>query len=189
MRPYSSQNQKKSTSSRADATNNKRNIIVNARKLFTEEGPDVSLSAIAKAAKVSRATFYRNFSTKQELINAIFHFNLDLLQQYAEKVKDNDNNFYLLLEVIAQQQVAFHPLIGLVNREDVALFQKLISIFEPAVTEAKSKGLLRSDFALQKDLPMLITMIGGSFTHTHNKQSQKAVSKRALQLLVEGIRK
>lgn len=189
MRKYSSQQKKRVKSVRSDAQHNYSRIIVAARKEISKNGPDISLSSIIKSAKVSRATFYRNFATKQALVNAIFHYNLDLLIQYADKINEKDTAFFLLLETVIQQNDVFHPLISFVDRSDRALLEKLKTAFEPSVTKAKRAHLIRQDFSIDEDLSLLITMVGGAYTYAQSDQQNNAISQRAIQLLMEGIRK
>jgi AcrR family transcriptional regulator len=53
---------------RADARANRAALLESAARLFTEQGPDVALDAIARDAGVSIATLYRNFPSREELV-------------------------------------------------------------------------------------------------------------------------
>ena len=56
---------------RADAERNRRRLLAAAAQLFREQGLDVGVAEIAQCAGVGRATLFRNFPTKQDLIAAI----------------------------------------------------------------------------------------------------------------------
>lgn len=55
---------------RADAQRNREKILTAAVRVFTEEGLDAHLERIARAAGVGTATLYRNFPTREALIEA-----------------------------------------------------------------------------------------------------------------------
>jgi AcrR family transcriptional regulator len=57
---------------RADAQRNHDRIIGAAHEAFAELGLEVSMEEIARRAQVGAATLYRRFSSKQELLRAIF---------------------------------------------------------------------------------------------------------------------
>ena len=70
---------------RADARRNLRRILAAAEELFAEEGPGVSIDAIARRAGVGVGTVYRRFPTKAALGEAIV---LDHLSGVAEGVAE-----------------------------------------------------------------------------------------------------
>lgn len=55
---------------RADAERNRARVLQAARTLFTERGDDVQLPEVARAAGVGVGTVYRNFPTREALIEA-----------------------------------------------------------------------------------------------------------------------
>lgn len=56
---------------RADAMQRRQNIIRTASRVMAEHGGDVALETIASASGVGIATLYRNFRSREELIDAI----------------------------------------------------------------------------------------------------------------------
>lgn len=75
---------------RADARRNRERLLAAARDAFTPTGDaapaeaEVSLEAIARAAGVGIGTLYRNFPTRQDLIAALYHRELDDVVAAAE---------------------------------------------------------------------------------------------------------
>ncbi|MGP3985800.1 TetR/AcrR family transcriptional regulator [Streptomyces sp. 3N207] len=57
---------------RADARRNRNKILAAAVRVFAEEGLDTHLDRVAKAAGVGSATLYRNFPTRETLIEAVY---------------------------------------------------------------------------------------------------------------------
>jgi AcrR family transcriptional regulator len=57
---------------RTDAQRNRDNILAAAVRVFTEEGLDAHFSRIAREAGVGTGTLYRNFPTRETLIEAAY---------------------------------------------------------------------------------------------------------------------
>jgi AcrR family transcriptional regulator len=57
---------------RADAARNYDKLLTAARDAFTSEGEDASLEGIARRANVGIGTLYRNFPTRQALLEAVY---------------------------------------------------------------------------------------------------------------------
>ncbi len=149
--------------------------------------PDISLTHIAREAGVSRTTVYRNFLDKASLIMAIFHYNLDLLEKYANRIKKDDEEcFMTLLASTVNLQVRFHALIPYLP-DDKTLTNRLTAIFSEPVTKAMEAGELRPDFKINEDLTLLITMLGSSMLYTPQKEKRSRI-KRAFKLVMEGIK-
>lgn len=71
-------------SKRADAVRNRVKIMDTARELITEQGPEVGMNDIARAAGVAVGTLYRHFPTKTDLIAAVVTEHIDRLATAAE---------------------------------------------------------------------------------------------------------
>src|SRR3712207_7727677 len=57
---------------RADARRNFDALIAAARDVFSEQGVSASLEDVARRAGVGIGTLYRNFPTRQELVEAVY---------------------------------------------------------------------------------------------------------------------
>jgi AcrR family transcriptional regulator len=57
---------------RADAARNYDKLLAAALEAFTTEGEDASLEGIARRAEVGIGTLYRNFPTRQALLEAVY---------------------------------------------------------------------------------------------------------------------
>ncbi|MFJ8622308.1 TetR/AcrR family transcriptional regulator [Kitasatospora sp. NPDC093550] len=57
---------------RADARRNRDKILAAAVRVYAEDGLDARMEHIAKAAGVGSATLYRNFPTREALIEAVY---------------------------------------------------------------------------------------------------------------------
>lgn len=57
---------------RADARRNREKILATAAQMFAAEGLEVHLERIAKEAGVGTGTLYRNFPTRETLVEAVY---------------------------------------------------------------------------------------------------------------------
>lgn len=71
---------------RADAARNFDAILAAAREVFTEKGSDGPLEEVARRAGVGVATVYRNFPTREALIEAVYVAEVDQVCEYAEEM-------------------------------------------------------------------------------------------------------
>lgn len=172
---------------RADSIQNKEVIVTTAIQLFQRRGIDISLTEIAKEANVSRMTFYRHFSDKNAIVLAVFQHNLKELDKYAQQLQDNDDAFYFLLKKVLIQRVEYHNFLPYIDAEGQVLTSSmLIEIFEKPIQRAKEKKLLRNDFSGERDLLLLISMMGGAVTYIQTLD--KTAIERTLELITDGIK-
>ncbi len=68
---------------RADALRNYEKLIAAAREAFAESGSSTSLEEIARRAQVGIGTLYRNFPTRQALLEAVYVDEVDALCRTA----------------------------------------------------------------------------------------------------------
>lgn len=94
---------------RADARRNRRRLLEAAQTLFRERGLDVSVAEIAEAAGVGRGTLFRNFASKEDLIEAIVAERMYEAAVYGEQLLDAENPgdalFDFLAHMVGRQQL------------------------------------------------------------------------------------
>jgi AcrR family transcriptional regulator len=71
---------------RADAQRNRTRLLEAAVRAFSQDGPDVTLDAIAKDACVGIGTLYRHFPTRESLVEAAYRNELDRLCDAATEL-------------------------------------------------------------------------------------------------------
>src|SRR5689334_6341065 len=71
---------------RADAARNRDKLLSAAVELFAEQGPDVSLEAVAKHAGVGIGTLYRHFPTRDALLEAAYRNEVAHLSEAADEL-------------------------------------------------------------------------------------------------------
>ncbi|WP_329252038.1 TetR/AcrR family transcriptional regulator [Streptomyces sp. NBC_01478] len=70
---------------RKDQVRNRRRLLDAAGLAFAEQGPDLSIEAIARTAGVGATTFYRHFATKDDLVLQLLEDLARGAYQVAEK--------------------------------------------------------------------------------------------------------
>jgi AcrR family transcriptional regulator len=68
---------------RSDAVRSRRKIIEAATTLIAEQGPDVSMDAIARSADVGSATLYRHFPNRAAVLDELFTERTTVLCDHA----------------------------------------------------------------------------------------------------------
>lgn len=76
---------RRTRATRHDALQNRDRVIQAACKVFAEIGVDAQMTDIAKAADVGVATLYRNFPTKEDLINSVLLDEMARVQHLVEE--------------------------------------------------------------------------------------------------------
>jgi AcrR family transcriptional regulator len=71
---------------RADAERNRDKILAAARTAFADPEAEISMAEISRRAGVGMATLYRNFSGRQELLEALYTEEVNAICQAAETV-------------------------------------------------------------------------------------------------------
>ncbi|HEY1778452.1 MAG TPA: helix-turn-helix domain-containing protein [Solirubrobacteraceae bacterium] len=75
---------------RADALRNYEALIAAAREAFAEGGTSTSLEEIARRAGVGIGTLYRNFPSRQDLLEAVYVGEVEALCQSAEELSGRE---------------------------------------------------------------------------------------------------
>jgi AcrR family transcriptional regulator len=66
---------------RADARRNHERVLAAAVEVFTEHGLDATIPQVAERAGVGKATVYRSYPTKADLVRAIAQLHVDWLRE------------------------------------------------------------------------------------------------------------
>src|SRR6476659_8201281 len=75
---------------RADAARNYDKLLAAAREAFTSQGADASLEGIARRADVGIGTLYRNFPTRQALLEAVYFEEVEGICRAAQEFEGLD---------------------------------------------------------------------------------------------------
>lgn len=160
---------------RKDAVARRRAILTAAELVFAEKGLDVPLEEICEAAGVGRATLYRNFENRIELVRAIMSNNLDKLEVIAVGPEPPDQSIVDYLSEVLDQLVRTGGLVYLIQNDsqyserftrqlDLMLSRLVQTTFRSdldanivaLVVNMMSGGLLQKSFAERQQVAPLI---------------------------------
>lgn len=174
------------------AAHNRDELLNAAEEIFRKQGVHVPLQAIIDHAGVGRATFYRNFADRKALIAALLERAIARLEQKAEALSVYPDGFIRLIEGHVNQLPHLVVLIDywrIIDRQDpimLNIYERRDKALQPLIDQAIRHQLCRDDLTPQ-DFGMITAILGASF-QGHQAADQVRLAKRAIQLLLNGIR-
>ena len=175
---------------RADARRNYDKLIGAAREAFTEEGGSASLEEIARRAGVGIGTLYRNFPTRQDLLEAVYVEEVEAVCQTAEDLMGEPPWEALVawlhrfLAYIVTKQALAQELFSYLGR-DADVFRGCRTAFYAAgdklLLRAQEVGVVRTDVSIDDEV-MLVAGIS-KMPSTSPEQIT-----RVLDIALEGLR-
>jgi AcrR family transcriptional regulator len=139
---------------RSDALRNRRALLDAAAEVLCERGLDVPVTEIAQRAGVGRATLFRNFPSKQDLIAAIVVMRMqDAVRAGRELLLGPDHGeavFGFIAEIFGRQQMDRALFEGvadafLANAEIRAAYEEVIAVLDDLLAAAKEAGVVRPE--------------------------------------------
>lgn len=150
---------------RADARRNFDALISAAREAFAEHGTDASLEDIARRAGVGIGTLYRNFPSRDALVEAVYVAEVEKLVAAAHQVAELEP--WTAIEQWVQHFIGFvgtkKALIAVLNRESDALISCRGAMYDsgaPLLSRAQQAGIVRDDVSIE-DVVRLISGVAG----------------------------
>ena len=170
---------------RADARRNRDAVLDAARSVFAEDGLDAPLDAIARRAGVGRATIYRRFATREDLVRAIFDTTIDTLQVIADRA-DPARAFVEALVAASEMLGADRGFVDAVGRRpelrEIAEYveERFLDVVSEPLSRAQRAGIVRRDLEAQDALVLLDMLSGAARTGAGRE-------RRALALLLDTV--
>ena len=179
---------------RADARRNRERLIEAAQTLFRERGLEVSVAEIAQAAGVGRGTLFRNFASKEDLIEAVVAERMYEAVAHGEELLQSEDPgdalFDFLGHMVGRQQL------------DRALFEAMdeswltkdvirpahIAVFdvlERLLARAQEAGAVRTDVGA---MDVLMMFKGACHAATAYAHVEPAAIDRHLDLIRASVR-
>jgi AcrR family transcriptional regulator len=174
------------------ASQNREELLAAAIEVFRVHGINAPLQLIIDEAQVGRATFYRNFSDRRELIVALMQQALDRLEKRAKDYAQYPDGFIRLIENHIENIPDLTALMEywrVLDMQDSILqsiYERRDEILQPLIDTAIEHGYCRSDFTT-RDYSM-VTSILRTALQGHTDQDQLKLATRAVDLLLNGIR-
>src|SRR6266849_6641293 len=178
---------------RADAQRNRERILEVAKQAFTRSGADTSLDDIAKQADVGPGTLYRHFPTRDALIEAVYHTEVERLAAAQRELSANLPPIealrawmMLFIDYIATKQIIASSLNSVVGGPSKLYDSSRVQVtgaIDALVKTAIKSGDIRKDLA---PFDLLRALIGVSNVATGPDWQESA--RRLVDILITGSR-
>jgi len=176
-----------------DAQRNRERILEVAKAAFTRSGADASLDDIAKQAGVGPGTLYRNFPTRDALIEAVYHTEVENLAAAQRKLSAKLPPIealrawmMLFVDYIATKQIiasALNSVVGGPSRLYDSSRVHVAGAIDALVKTAMKRGDIRKDL---EPFDLLRALIGVSNVATGPEWQESA--RRLVDILIKGSR-
>jgi AcrR family transcriptional regulator len=178
---------------RADARRNRERLLEVAVRAFSQDGPDVTLDAIAKEAGVGIGTLYRHFPTREALIEAAYRNELarlcdaapDLLKEMPPDLATRTwmDRYIDYMATKRGMADALRVVIASGGTPYAQSRDRLISAITALLRAGAAAGTLRSDV---EPVDVFASLAGIALTA--GEQAQRDQADRLLDLLMDGLR-
>ena len=175
---------------RADARRNYEKVLAAARGAFAECGESTSLEEIARRAGVGIGTLYRDFPTRQALLEALYVDEVEDLCRSAAGLDGGDPwdalNRWLerFIAYLATKRALHHELLNYMD-QDAELFNTsralLYAAGEPLLARAQRAGVVRPDV----DVPGVLQLVMGI---AKIPTTDPAQTEQMLRIALDGLR-
>lgn len=176
---------------RTDALRNRERILEAAKEAFTRNGVNASLDDIARQAGVGAGTLYRHFPTRDVLIEAVYHHEVEKLAAAAGRFSetmppiDAMRAWMLLFVDHVAAKLIIAPALDSVSGGAAKLYEGSRSLirgaFDALVKRAIASGDLRKDI----DPSDLIRAMVGVF-HMASDPGWQQSARRLVDILIAG---
>jgi AcrR family transcriptional regulator len=178
---------------RADAQRNRDKLLDVAVRAFSQDGPDVTLDAIAKDAGVGIGTLYRHFPTREALVEAAYRNELarlcdavpDLLRDLPpdQAMRRWMDRFVAYMTTKRGMADALRAVIASGGNPYAHSRELLVAAITALLSAGARAGTVRSDVAA---VDVLTSLSGISLAASEPAQREQA--GRMLDLLMDGLR-
>ncbi|MFE0632444.1 TetR/AcrR family transcriptional regulator [Streptomyces sp. NPDC058864] len=133
---------------RADARRNHERVVAAAVDVFRERGTLATVPQIAARAEVGKATVYRSFPTKEDLLETVTRLSLDELERRTSEAQAGPGpdaafrrHVLALFDVLARDRLLAERLADAASPAAVSVLESLTAAMETA----RAAGALRAD--------------------------------------------
>ena len=181
---------------RADAQRNLEQILLAARDLVVERGPNAPLDEIARRAGVGIATLYRRFPDRPALLKAVVIDALTKTTAAARRAAEEESHPFdalarYLREALELRVSAVFPVVlGVLDLTDAELDRARTAssqAVEMLVDEAHADGSLPKDVTFA-DVGMMLVRIARPLPGPMAPALKDELARRHLDLFIRGLR-
>ena len=178
---------------RADASRNRDTLLAAATRAFASWEAEPSMRAIAREAGVGIATLYRHFPTRESLVDAVYHDQVERLTVGARELLEQlppaeamRRWMDLFGDWLLTKYGMIDTLLAMIESGEIAHARtraELLDVITTILEAGRAAGDLRADVTAEDIAASLI----GIFTVV-GKPGQRPQADRLLNLLMDGLR-
>ncbi|MFI6784688.1 TetR/AcrR family transcriptional regulator [Micromonospora sp. NPDC050276] len=169
---------------RADARLNDERVFAAALEIFEEFGLQGTVPQVAERANVGKATVYRNYLTKEHLVEAVVrHRSAELEQKTAQAVKEASPDRAFAAFVLSLFDHLAHDRLlaeSLAARPAGSLFDRVAALMEAA----KTTGAVRADAT---PLDLRVILCGMAVQLTRMTERNPALWRRYAEMTLQAL--
>lgn len=171
---------------RADARRNYDKLIESAKACFAELGTSAPLEEVARRADVGIATLYRNFPTREALLESVYFAEVEAVCQAAADSSGEDagQDLAVWLDRFVAYVTTKRALIDGINRDSFAFRscrEVLWDAAEPLLLRAQEAKVIRADVTVDD----VLRLVGGIASVGFVSPDQQ---KKVLAIALDGLR-
>jgi len=172
---------------RADARRNFDALLVAARDEFARHGTGASLEEIARSAGVGIGTLYRNFPTRDALVEAVYVAEVEQLISAGEQALELEAwpGFETWLHRFVDYIGTKHVLIDGLNRESPVMLSCRHAMYgagDPLLRRAQAAGAVRDDVVIDDVVRLLSGVAAVAYPDEESRE-------RVVALAIDGLRR
>ncbi|MFF5553254.1 TetR/AcrR family transcriptional regulator [Streptomyces olivaceoviridis] len=174
---------------RADARRNHERVFAAALEVFEEFGLQGTVPQVAERADVGKATVYRSYPTKEDLVEAVVEHRLAELERItapalaeAEPTRTFDTYVLLLFENLARDRLLSEVL---AEGRSTACTGPLLDRLAALMEEARTAGRIRPD---ANPLDLRVVLCGMCLQLVNLAERDPALWRRYGQLTLQALR-
>jgi AcrR family transcriptional regulator len=176
---------------RADAARNRDRLLVAAKAVFSAGGPEASLEAVARHARVGIGTLYRHFPTREALFEAVYRREVDELAALGDRLAEEASPTQALrrwlranIEFVATKKGMAAALALAAHNKDLSAysFERLSKAASLLLDRARAAGALRAEI---KPEELFRAMIG--ICLANDQPGWQATAQRLMDVFLDGL--
>ena len=177
---------------RTDAQRNRERILEAAKQVFTRHGAEASMDEIARLAEVGPGTLYRHFSTRDELLEAVYRSEVEKIADAGQRLAEEKPPLealrawmLLFVDHIAAKLIiapALNSMVGGPGKWYKKSHDQVRGALEVVVKRAIKSGDVRKDVV---PFDLLRALVGMAYVPAGPDWQQSA--RRLVDILVAGL--
>jgi AcrR family transcriptional regulator len=179
---------------RADSARNRQLLIDAAKAGFAELGLNVSLEEIARRAGVGIGTLYRNFPSREAIVEAVYRREVELLAEAAPHLLETSPAaealhkwMHLFVDYIATKRL-IAPSLGAATVRTSPLYATSAELIKGSLSTLVKRAVASGE--VRKDIDpadLLRAMVGVSYGNPD--AGWQASARRLIDILMDGLRR